>query len=230
MILPETKVPRIPGKEEESAMEEEAVIHCPIHDVTDITPCDPAEIAPLISHLEADLPVTQPTAFPRGTVMEDGRLDLCKQQLGPAGCRLVTEALAANTTITSLLLGTDGIGDGGAADVARLIEHNPRLEIIYLGCNRIGESGAAVLAGTLARNRSVKGLWLKRNPIGEAGALSIAAMLRHNRSLRTLDLVNTYPGPDGLAALVDVLIHENHTIEWLYLGGNDIDAEAAKLL
>ena len=133
-------------------MSEEATIHCPLHYIAEITPCDPAEIAPLIAHLAADLPVTQPTPFPRGTVLEDGRLDLCKQQLGPMGCRLVTKALATNTTITSLLLGTDGIGDEGAADVARLIARNERLEIIYLGCNRIGEQGVATLAATLTQN------------------------------------------------------------------------------
>ena len=54
---------------------------------------------------------------------------------------MVTDALLRNTQIKSLLLGTDGIGDQGAADVARLIERNEHLEIIYLGCNKIGEGG-----------------------------------------------------------------------------------------
>jgi len=211
-------------------MSDEAIIHCPLYHVPDIIPCDPAEIEPLITYLKTDLPVTQPTPFPRGTVLEDGRLDLCKQDLGPAGCRMVTEALATNTTITSLLLGTDGIGDEGAADVARLIERNATLEIVYLGCNKIGKDGVTVLAETLTQNRSVQGLWLKRNPVGPTGAKALAAMLQHNRTLRTLDLVNTYPGHDGLAALVDVLIHENRTVERLYLGGNEIDAADALLL
>ena len=211
-------------------MSAEALINCPLYHLADITPCDPAEIAPLIAHLETDLPVTQPTTFPRGTVLEDGRLDLCKQQLGPEGCRLVTEALATNTTITSLLLGTDGIGDAGAADVARLIACNAHLESVYLGCNKIGKAGVAALAETLTQNGSVQGLWLKRNYIGTEGAHSLAAMLRRNQTLRTLDLVNTLPGLEGLTALVEVLVHENRTVERLYLGGNGIDAEGAALL
>jgi len=209
---------------------DEAIINCPLYHVADITPCDPAEIEPLVAYLKTGLPVTEPTPFPRGTVLEDGRLDLCKQDLGPAGCHMVTEALATNTTITSLLLGTDGIGDEGAADVARLIERNATLEIVYLGCNKIGKEGVKVLAETLTQNRSVQGLWLKRNPVGPAGAKALAAMLRQNCTLRTLDLVNTYPGHDGLAALIDVLLHDNRTVERLYLGGNEIDADDALLL
>lgn len=207
-----------------------SLINCPLYFVPDITPCDPGEIAPLIAHLEADLPAHSAITFPRGTVLEDGRLDLCKQSLGPAGCRMVADALTRNTRVRSLLLGTDGIGDGGAGDVARLIEQNEHLEIVYLGCNKIGEDGVAALAETLAENRSVRGLWLKRNPVGPAGAIALAQMLRRNRMLRTLDLVNTYPGLDGLTELVDALLSENRTVERLYLGGNGIDAQGAVLL
>ena len=203
-------------------------IHCPVQGMPQTPAYDVAEIAPLVAFLGEDVAVAEPRAFPRGTVTPDGRLDLCKQDLGPAGCRMVTDALAGNTTIASLLLGTDAIGDAGAEDVARLIEQrNGHLEIIYLGCNYISEAGASRLAGALTHNRRVTGLWLKRNPIGPGGVRAVAEMLRHNRTLRTLDLVNTMPGPDGLDALLDVMTGENRTVERLYLGGNGIDARAA---
>jgi Ran GTPase-activating protein (RanGAP) involved in mRNA processing and transport len=184
-------------------------------------------VAPLAEHLRANTPVSENVVFPRGTVTPDGRLDLCKQNLGPAGCRIVTEALAANTTVRSLLLGTDAIGDEGAAYVARLVERHGRLEIVYLGCNRIGSEGAGHLADALTPNTTVTGLWLKRNPLGPEGYRAIAAMLRTNRTLRVLDLVNTAPDDASLAALLDVLIQENRTVERLYLGGNGLGPEAA---
>ena len=205
-------------------------IHCPITEVVDIAPEVLAELTPLLVYLQSNRGVGEPTSFPRGTVLADGRLDLCKQQLGPTGCRLVTEALAANATITSVLIGTNAIGDQGAADVANLVERNNHLEVVYLGCNRITAAGAGSLAQALANDDHVVGLWLKRNPIGPSGARAIAAMLRHNRHLRTLDLVNTQVGADGLAAILDVLIHHNRTVERIYLGGNQIDAESAGLL
>lgn len=206
-------------------------IQCPIHSPYDVEPCDPEELGPLLRHLEADYPVAGSAVFPRGTVLADGRLDLCKQSLGPGGCRMVTAALAKNTRVRSLLLGTDGIGDRGAEDVAALVDRNPRLQTIYLGCNRITAQGAARLCEVLEENRTVTGLWLKRNPVGPEGAAAVARMLRRNRRLRVLDLVNTGIGAAGLARVLAALIEENRTLERLYLGGNEIDgAETAELL
>jgi hypothetical protein len=162
-------------------------IHCPITAVTPPNPATLRGLEPLLEHLRADIRLDAPRTFPVGTVLADGRLDLCKQRLGPAGCREIAQALAANTSTLSLLLGTNAIGDEGAAEVARLIAANGRLEIIYLGCNYIGPAGIAPLAAALADNPAVSGLWLKRNPIGDAGVLALAEMLRSNRRLRTLD-------------------------------------------
>ncbi len=214
----------------EELQNEPVRVHCPIRGVIEIAPPDVAEIAPLVAHLQANQPVAEPTSFPRGTVLEDGRLDLCKQHLGALGCRMVTDALTVNTTITSLLLGTDGIGDGGAADVARLIERNTHLEIVYLGCNFISETGAAKLSASLARNTSVTGLWLKRNPLGANGVQHVAEMLWHNNTLRVLDLVNTELDEEGLSAIVLALVHKNYTLQRLYLGGNGIGPSSAKEL
>lgn len=204
----------------------DSVMDCPLHGVEKMPLCDPAEIQPLVQHLVANTSVSEPTTFPRGTVLPDGRLDLCKQSLGPLGCAMVTEALSRNTTIKSLLLGTDGIENSGAAQVARLIETNPHLEILYLGCNLIEAAGSKTLADTLRTNQSVTGLWLKRNPLGIAGTKAIADMLQHNRTIRTLDLVTTQMGPEGLSALLEVLLHHNRTVERLYLGGNEIGVES----
>lgn len=205
-------------------------INCPIKGITEIPTYDLGEITPLLEHLQSNNSVTEQTTFPRGTVMPDGRLDLCKQGIGVSGCALITQALLDNTKIKSLLLGTDGIGNQGAADVARLIEHNQHLEVVYLGCNAIEDTGVAQLATALNKNTSVKGLWLKRNPIGVNGGHHIAQMLRHNRTIRTLDLVSTQIGFDGLAAVIEVLIDDNRTVERLYLGGNQIDCNGAMLI
>jgi Ran GTPase-activating protein (RanGAP) involved in mRNA processing and transport len=205
----------------------ELTIRCPVYPLPPKELCDIAEVTPLAEYLRTNAPVTENVAFPRGTVTPDGRLDLCKQNLGPAGCRIVVDALAENTVVRSLLLGTDAIGDEGAADVARLVEGQGRLEIIYLGCNRIGPGGAERLSEALTPNTTVTGLWLKRNPLGSNGYKALAAMLRTNRTLRVLDLVNTAPDDAGLIALLEVLTHENRTVERLYLGGNGLGPAAA---
>lgn len=201
----------------------ETTIHCPVHTLPDFEPCAPAEIEPLLEYLRRDAPIEQAQVFPRGTVLEDGRLDLCKQQLGAHNCLSLVDALQENTHVRSLMLGTDAIGDEGAQAVARAIENNAQLQVIYLGCNRITEIGAHFLSDALKDNDSVTGLWLKRNPLGDAGALAIAQMLRTNTHLRTLDMVNTGIGRAGLNALLQVLAKKNRTLQRLYLGGNGLD-------
>lgn len=202
-------------------------IHCPVHRVS-ITPCERAELDPLLIHLNANLAVHELQQFPRGTLMPDGRLDLCKQSLGTVNCLHIVDALRHNTQVRSLMLGTDAIGDAGAAAVAQLAVDNSSLEILYLGCNNIGQAGAAALAGTLAQAApNISGLWLKRNPLGTDGALSIAAMLRSNQQLRVLDLVNTDIGATGVHAIVDVLCKANHGLQSLYLSGNGLGPDSA---
>ena len=206
-------------------------LHCPLYTSPPVVPCDPAELDPLLMFLRQCSATPINATFPRGTVMDDGRLDLCKQALGPAGCRSVTEALAHNHSIVSLLLGTDGIGNAGAADVAHLADVNKTFQVLYLGCNKIDALGVAPLAVSLsAPDSSVTGLWLKRNPVGSDGAQQLAEMLKTNRTLQTLDLVNTRLGPDGLAALADALIQPASGIERLYLGGNFLTSAEAPLL
>lgn len=205
-------------------------IHCPVVRVPEVVPCDEAELEPLFDFLARDEEISEPKTFPRGTLLPDGRLDLCKQSVGVQGCRRLVDALSANSQVKSLLLGTDAIGDEGAAKVAELIERNPNLEIVYLGCNRITETGAKELARVLTSNQSVTGLWLKRNPIGNEGVEAVATMLAANSSLRTLDVVNCGISDAGLVPLCDVLRSQNRTLKRLYLGGNGLTSRSAPQL
>ncbi len=146
------------------------------------------------------------------------------------GCQMIAEALEKNTAVRSLLLGTDSIGDQGAAAIARLVENNAALEVVYLGCNGIGFEGMAHITRAVAQSKTVAGLWLKRNPIGPRGGEQIAEMLRCNRSLRTLDLVNTGLDSEGIHAVVQALTQDNRTVERLYLGGNQIGPKEVQYL
>ncbi|MES2792974.1 MAG: ribonuclease inhibitor [Planctomycetota bacterium] len=194
------------------------------------TPCPESEIVAVSSFLESNCRISETVSFPRGTVTADGRLDLCKQDIGPGGCDKIIQSLRHNTQIRSLLLGTDGIGDVGARSVAGLLEQHPRLEIAYLGCNGITAAGAENLAQAVSENQVLSGLWLKRNPIGPEGAVALAQMLRTNTQLRVLDLVNTQIGFSGLEALTRALIEQNATLERLHLGGNQFAPVEAELL
>lgn len=202
-------------------------VRCPVPRTEDFTACDPAELEPLATALRADVPPHNMSVFPRGVLVDDGRLDLCKQHVGPVGMKIVSDALERNTHVTSLLLGANGIGNDGAATLAELLEKNLSIENLYLGCNRIDERGLDPLVSTLEHTDSLRGLWLKRNPLGDSGVQILARFLSRTQRLRTLDLVNTQLTVDGIQCLADVLSDGNRTVERLYLGGNQLNAAHA---
>ncbi|MFJ9936909.1 gala protein [Streptomyces virginiae] len=206
-------------------------VRCPAIEHPDLPPADPAGLDPLLARLAADRPVDADETFPLGTLRADGRVDLCKQGLGPAGAARLLPAAAASPYATHLLLGTNAIGDTGAATLAdALATDGHGLHTLYLGCNRIGPDGVGSLAGALADDTTVRALWLKRNPLFADGARTLAALLRRNTALRTLDLVNTGIGADGVRLLLDALLEREQPLERLFLGGNGLGPDAAPLL
>src|SRR5262245_56815207 len=115
----------------------------------DFVACDPAELTPLLEYLRRGEPAEERRTFPRGTLLPGGRLDLCKQGIGPEGARAVTAALRHNAHVVHVLFGADGIGDEGARAVAGLARANTGLKTVYLGCNSITADGASELADAL---------------------------------------------------------------------------------
>lgn len=205
-----------------------SILYCPMG--RPFTPCDVAELRPIVEHLQSGAPVEDCLTFLRGTHLADGRVDLCKQRIGPVGAEWVSDAARGHEQSRHLLLGANGLGDRGARAVAGLVRQRPGLRTIYLGCNAIGAEGAEALAEALAENDQVTGVWLKRNPLGPRGYAALAAMLRRNRTIRTLDLVHTLPGEEGLRALVEALAAGVSAVRRLYLGGNRLGPAEAPLL
>ena len=229
-------------------------IVCPAVHYPDITPCDPSELEPIIQRLSDPVSVTQAEAFPRGTLLPDGRLDLCKQSVGPAGAAWIADAACRTPHVRSLLLGTGGIGDPGARALADAIIRNERsdaanLDVLYLGCNGITADGVNSLCDAMDRrvktdardadhpspvhpsfsHGGIRGLWLKRNPIGDAGVVRIAQSIGRGIGIETLDLFNVGMTREGLNALRDVMVdpaRRSH-LQHLYLGGNGLTGDDA---
>jgi Ran GTPase-activating protein (RanGAP) involved in mRNA processing and transport len=181
----------------------------------------PKDLAPLLQKLRANEEVSEAQVFPRGTLLVDGRLDLCKQSLGPDGTQAIARALRENTFVKSLLLGADQMGPEGAFAIAGLLGENHSLRTIFLGCNHIGPEGAKAIAQSLLTNDRVHGLWIKRNEIGVEGARALSEMLLQNKTLQTLDLVSNDLGLEGIQLLCDALCTPSCApLEALYLCGN----------
>lgn len=196
----------------------------------DILLCDPAETDALVAALESDADCGgHPLRFPRGTLLPDGRLDLCKQSLGAEGGRRISTALRSNTRVRSLLLGTNALGDEGVASVARMAQDHPAIETLYLGCNRIRAAGTASLCEAVETNPRIRSLWLKRNPLGDDGVALLAEMLSRTSALQVLDLVNCGMTDRGLRTLLDG-VARNRSLTHLYLGANGLQPAAGQLI
>jgi Ran GTPase-activating protein (RanGAP) involved in mRNA processing and transport len=198
------------------------------------------ELADLLAWLRAGTPAETRIDFPTGTALPDGRLDLCKQDLGPAGAARIAAALpgigvgpGADAPVRHLLLGTDGLGDQGA-DAVSARTPGTGVNTLYLGCNKITTAGVCRVADNLrASPHVVKALWLKRNPLGPGAGHAAAAVLDAAPQLRTLDLVQTGLTPAGLAELVGALLAGHaagRKFERVYLGGNPLGPSAARIL
>lgn len=203
-----------------------------------IAPRPVAELAPLLDWLRGGRPAGERLDFAAGTVLPDGRLDLCKQSLGAEGAALVADALRGSAeqrpAVRHLLLGTDGLGDEGAALAAAATtgEAGPTgVETLYLGCNGITAGGACRIADQLrASPQVVTGVWLKRNPLGPQGGAAATELIQSVRTLRTLDLVQTGLDAAGAAVLADALLAAAGTgrrVERVFLGGNQLGPQGA---
>jgi Ran GTPase-activating protein (RanGAP) involved in mRNA processing and transport len=198
-------------------------IICPVIN-SDISPILLENIEPIIQYLKSNQNLPDfPLIFPIGTVTDDGRLDLCKQNLGVDGAAIIVNALKNNPSVKHLLLGTNKIGNEGAKALTDVIQQNTALETLYLGCNNIESEGAIAICAALEENKDIKSLWFKRNPIGKESVPALIQLLKKNKNIRTLDLVNTCL-EDGFYDLFDYL-KENNSIERLYLSGNYLTPE-----
>ncbi|MFD9421685.1 MULTISPECIES: ribonuclease inhibitor [unclassified Streptomyces] len=195
-----------------------------------------AELAPLLGWLHSGVSADERLDFPSGTALPDGRLDLCKQALGPQGAALVAGALHPRTAdggpapVRHLLLGTDGLGDEGAGAVADR-SAGTGVETLYLGCNRITAGGACRIADSLrASQHMVTGVWLKRNPLGTGGGQAAAQLVEAAATLRTLDLVQTGLDAAGTAVLAEAMLTAaaaGRPVERLFIGGNALGPAGA---
>ena len=109
------------------------------------------------------------TRFTRGALVPDGRLDLCKQVVGPEGVGPLCAALAQLTT--ELGLDGSGGGGGGGASVRTLPHASARAPPQDPGAKLPGHSVTRLLLGN--------------NVVGNGGARDIAALIRSGRSTIT---------------------------------------------
>lgn len=181
---------------------------------------------------------TRGVEFPRGIVLEDGRLDLFQTGLDPELLAHVLRSLRRNEFVRHLLLGNNNIGEDGCAAVSQFLKAVPnRIENWELCGGGIDSSAFKLLVDGMIGSRSLASLWLRGNPLGPESAKDLMRLITRTRNLRILDLDETRLGDAGVAALFNNLalhLEAGDTsplpLEVVYLSGNGISVNAARAI
>lgn len=189
---------------------------------------NPNEFKPFFEFLQSTntLP-DHDVIFVRGAMFPDGRMDLCKQVVGPSSIGELCKVVEQSKIIKHFLLGNNvalqNDEENGAQAFANVMKNNNnKIKTWYLAGNCIGEKGIKIIADALKNNTQCKALWLKRNPIGNIGAKHLNEMLKINNNLVLLDLHNCALGNDGLTNLL-FEPEKIKTLKHLYLDANGIE-------
>ncbi|CAF3762377.1 unnamed protein product [Rotaria sordida] len=200
-----------------------------------VVSCALEDLQPLFEHLTSNKSGpgddNQPIVFTRGTIMSGGRLDLCKQVVGPQGIQPLLNAMMNSDVVNRLLLGNNIVGLPGAQAISNYIRFNQdsHIDTWYIAGNNFDSECMSLICDALANDMKVKALWLKRNPILTSGVVHIAQMLRTNHYLQTLDLLNTGLLDEGCKILFDAL-KVNRTLKHLYLDTNGLTVKSGRII
>jgi Ran GTPase-activating protein (RanGAP) involved in mRNA processing and transport len=169
------------------------------------------------------IPADSCLKFTRGAIYPDGRMDLCKQVVGPTHIGTLMDSMRDNPNIKHFLLGNNIMGTVGCIAVKEFLlnPHEPRIHTWYLAGNDINNIGISHLIDGLVHDTDVRELWLKRNPIRDTGMPHIQRLLETNNYIHTLDLHNTAIFDSGMKYVCDGL-KKNTSLRKLYLDANAI--------
>ena len=174
-------------------------------------------------------------------------IELTHFGIGPVGAQHLAQALCVNTSVKTLKLSRNPLGDEGAKALAEMLGGNgaessgtvnTTLEHVDLIWCNIGPVGAQHLAQALCVNTSVKTLDLSDNLLGDKGAKALAEMLGGNgaessgtvdTTLEHVDLIWCNIGPVGAQHLAQALC-VNTSVKTLKLSYNPLDDKGAKAL
>ena len=154
---------------------------------------------------------------------------LHSNKIGDEGVQSLCAALKVNTTLTRINLGGCQISNVGANFLAEALMLNIRLENLNLTGNKIGDEGAQSLAMSLKVNNTLTSISLDTNQISTVGAKFFADALMVNTSLVTINLSSNNIGDEG-ARYLSLALKVNTTLTSTFLNKNQISEVGAQFL
>jgi len=191
-----------------------------------VTVTDPKEFEPILNYVKGSDTVEKNITFVKGTMFSDGRLDMCKQVVGPDSIKQLCDATNMSKIVKHFLLGNNIAFETPKPEnfeaLQNVMSNNSLgIETWYLAGNCINEECCKYILEGLRNNTVATALWLKRNPI-MLGAKYLNELLRVNSTLRLIDLHNCGLGNKGLELLFENSI-EFKKLTNIYLDANAIE-------
>ena len=167
------------------------------------------------------------------------------QGLGPGDAILIASDIRASTSLASIVLDKNKIGDKGANTLAAAIRACPLLASISLCNNDISDEGIKALAPAIAASLALTSINLCGNNIGPEGANALAQAVCASAVLARVDVSNNNIAGDSAAQLStavlgnpnievfnEIPIHEMRldSITELDLSGKTIGVEGGMVL
>ena len=161
-------------------------------------------------------------------------IDLSGNNIRDVGACSVASLLLVHTQMDSLILACNDIGPSGGETLFRAIANNSTVRHLELGSssginrNHIGPRCGPAIQALLQSNSCLQVLGLSGNGLGAGPMTHIHDGLRQNTSLRTLDLSSNNLGNDGCALLVEAF--ESCGLSYVNLSRNKIGNAGAAVL
>lgn len=131
------------------------------------------------------------------------------RQLNLSGCNIESQGAIAiinslsNSSIETLNLSDNYIGDDGATQIGLVLETNKSLKQLSIQENQITDDGMASISKGLTRNKGLQFLGVQWNFITNNGALYLNTCLTQNSSLRALHILGNAIDRDGVKSILE---------------------------
>lgn len=123
------------------------------------------------------------------TTLKTLDLGTSSNAMGKGWGPVVAQALVVNTVLTSLSLGSNGLGDAGGVAVAESLHgKNFMLRALDVSSNRLQVPAARALAAVVASEVNLTSLNVGSNELGERGAIALFEAVARNHSLTSLNV------------------------------------------
>ncbi|KAL2082731.1 hypothetical protein ACEWY4_022549 [Coilia grayii] len=146
-------------------------------------------------------------------------LSVYDNQIRGPGAQALGHALSKNTSLLSLNLRLNRLGDEGGQAIAQALVKNQTLLSLHLGSNQLSEPTAIVLSQALAKNSTLKSINLSCNRLGVDGGKVLEEGMSHNSTVVDCDVRLTYIEQESEVCISQILRSNlsktcrKHTIE-----------------